>query len=256
MTTKITSFTKKFFSRYTFQISRHQAFTLAEVLITLGIIGVVAAILIPNLMEKVQDWQFKQAWKKEYAILTQAINAVYADDGVGFELSREVAGDWVQMPRYYCKLEKKLKVIKSGMNCPENPDSIPIDSAQWPVSIGPKKGYWHVDDNWKMQNGTLLHSNTTYFPMSAILVDGAMIQFTCYSEIQVDVNGYKKPNVVGKDIFHFLLKNKGTTKTTFWETANGCTSAPYYTWIDKNNYVEDCKNGSGWGCSAYYLLGN
>ena len=36
-------------------------FTLAEILITLGIIGVVAAILIPTTMEKAQDWQLKQA---------------------------------------------------------------------------------------------------------------------------------------------------------------------------------------------------
>ena len=40
------------------------AFTLAEVLITLGIIGIVAEMTIPTLMNNVQDQAFKAAWKK------------------------------------------------------------------------------------------------------------------------------------------------------------------------------------------------
>jgi len=44
------------------------AFTLAEVLITLGIIGVVAALVIPPLTNKAQSAQYKSALKKTIVI--------------------------------------------------------------------------------------------------------------------------------------------------------------------------------------------
>ena len=43
---------------------RKNAFTLAEVLITLGIIGVVAAMTIPTLISNTNGAQFKTAYKK------------------------------------------------------------------------------------------------------------------------------------------------------------------------------------------------
>ncbi len=42
-------------------------FTLSEILITLGIIGVIAAVTIPSLVQGIQDAQFKAAWKKPLA---------------------------------------------------------------------------------------------------------------------------------------------------------------------------------------------
>ena len=46
---------------------KHFAFTLAEVLITLTIIGVIAAIVIPTLNSKIKDYQFRVAYKKAYS---------------------------------------------------------------------------------------------------------------------------------------------------------------------------------------------
>ncbi len=52
---------------------RRQGFTLAEVLITLGIIGVVAAMTIPTLISNTNGAQFKTAYKKALSTLNQAI---------------------------------------------------------------------------------------------------------------------------------------------------------------------------------------
>ena len=49
------------------------AFTLAEVLITLGIIGVVAAMTMPTLMNSTQGAQYKTAYKKALSVLSQAV---------------------------------------------------------------------------------------------------------------------------------------------------------------------------------------
>ncbi|DAA83106.1 MAG TPA: hypothetical protein DCS44_06240 [Cyanobacteria bacterium UBA10660] len=48
-------------------ILRNRTFTLAEVLITLGIIGVVAAITIPSLMENVRNRDLQAQLKKTYS---------------------------------------------------------------------------------------------------------------------------------------------------------------------------------------------
>ena len=49
------------------------AFTLAEVLITLGIIGVVAAMTMPTLLNSTQGAQYRTAYKKVLSVLSQAV---------------------------------------------------------------------------------------------------------------------------------------------------------------------------------------
>ena len=49
------------------------AFTLAEVLITLGIIGVVAAMTIPTLMANINGLKFRNQFKKSISTLNQAV---------------------------------------------------------------------------------------------------------------------------------------------------------------------------------------
>ena len=59
-------------------------FTLAEVLITLGIIGVVAAMTMPTLMNSTQGAQYKAAYKKALSALSQAITLNVALEEVDF----------------------------------------------------------------------------------------------------------------------------------------------------------------------------
>lgn len=59
-------------------------FTLAEVLITLGIIGVVAAMTIPSLMNQTGQAEFKTGFKKAVSVLNQAVTMSFALDGTDF----------------------------------------------------------------------------------------------------------------------------------------------------------------------------
>ena len=65
-------------------MSKKFGFTLAEVLITLGIIGVVAAMTMPTLMSNTQGAQFKTAFKKELSTLNQAVLMQFAMDDTDF----------------------------------------------------------------------------------------------------------------------------------------------------------------------------
>ena len=57
-----------------------EGFTLAEVLITLGIIGVVAAITIPGLIQKNQANKLKSQYLKAYSEIAQSIKLMKNDD--------------------------------------------------------------------------------------------------------------------------------------------------------------------------------
>ena len=57
-------------------------FTLAEVLITLGIIGVVAAMTIPSLIQKYQEKVFVTGAKKFYSLISQAAQLAVINNGL------------------------------------------------------------------------------------------------------------------------------------------------------------------------------
>ncbi len=65
------------------------AFTLAEVLITLGIIGVVAAMTMPTLLNSTQGAQYRTAFKKALSVLSQAVVLNVALDD--YDLSQATA---------------------------------------------------------------------------------------------------------------------------------------------------------------------
>src|SRR5574344_742911 len=61
---------------------KRTAFTLAEVLIVLGIIGIVASMTIPTLMNKVAKQEYLTALKKFYSTQTDGWSRLLADEGV------------------------------------------------------------------------------------------------------------------------------------------------------------------------------
>ena len=66
---------------------KKRAFTLAEVLITLGIIGVVAAMTLPSLIQKYQENVLVTRAKKTYSVLMNGLNAYSTDLGLNGDFS-------------------------------------------------------------------------------------------------------------------------------------------------------------------------
>lgn len=62
------------------------AFTLAEVLITLGIIGVVAALTMPSLVADKRAKELETALKKNASIIQQAVLMISYEDGLSLHL--------------------------------------------------------------------------------------------------------------------------------------------------------------------------
>ena len=215
------------------------AFTLAEVLITLGIIGVVAAITIPTLMQNIQDTQFKSAWKKEYSQLEQASKLYLQDNSNNFSGVGNYA-DALQ-PYYkiikYCNSHASVQGcwVTSGTNLYLKPAWGYVRAGIPDNSANPDLG---VSQGLVLTDGTLV---STFAPWSAACDPvGSLCGW-----IIVDVNGIKIPNTVGRDIFGvWVLKDRIT---------------PIGSEMVSTGYNDACGNGdntagdSGWGCSAEYL---
>ena len=78
----LTSFLDMFFSRFTSHFSRKRvAFTLAEVLITLGIIGVVAAFTLPSVIAKYQEKVWTTSYLRVYSLLENAYRSAIYENG-------------------------------------------------------------------------------------------------------------------------------------------------------------------------------
>ena len=97
--------------------NKRVGFTLAEVLITLGIIGVVAAMTMPTLMNSTQGAQYKTAYKKALSAISQAVTLNVALDEWNF-------ADAKGSTPYTLKemLEKRMNVVRkacSGSDCSE-----------------------------------------------------------------------------------------------------------------------------------------
>lgn len=201
------------------------AFTLAEVLIVLGIIGVVAEMTIPTLMNNVSDMQFKSGWKKAFSVFSQATQKMAYDNGGSLEGYFTSDSDI---------RDKYLPYMIKSKSCNDSQG----------------EGCWPT--NTKGLNG---QTNVVSTGPAIILNDGSLVQFwlgdtNCTQAIGspatyyrcagaiVDVNGLKKPNVIGKDTFEFhILKDR---------------ILPYG--MPNESYSNDCNSsGMGQSCSAVYL---
>ena len=89
-------------------------FTLAEVLITLGIIGVVAAMTMPTLINSTQGAQYKTAYKKALSVLSQAVvmNIALED----YDLSQTVAGTNATADAEAAGAQSIYELFKNRMN--------------------------------------------------------------------------------------------------------------------------------------------
>ena len=90
------------------------AFTLAEVLITLGIIGVVAAMTMPTLMNSTNGAQYKTAYKKALSVLSQAVVLnVALDDYDLYQTTSTTTNDNASL---YNLFNNRMNVVKTGGN--------------------------------------------------------------------------------------------------------------------------------------------
>ena len=169
-----------------FANGRKSAFTLAEVLITLGIIGVVAAMTMPTLMNSTNGAQYRTAYKKALSVLSQAVVLNVALDD--YDLSQTVSGVTANSANIYNLFKNRMNVVKEVNGGTEGAEG-------WTAS--------NASDVIKFGGDAAAGSYTLFFNDGITFVfDTAQFGCTegnkttagkmCYGFI--DVNGAKNPN--------------------------------------------------------------
>lgn len=172
-----------------------RGFTLAEVLITLGIIGVVAALTLPAVITNTQNKERQEALKKAYSVLQQAL-LMYQKD----------TGENITRSTFNSKTESLKKAILPYFN-----GAIDCGKGTESTACLYKTTKYRNYNNTNNVNIALLDDG------QYISTDGMMYFFENNSEVAsgyvlifVDVNGFnKKPNQLGRDLFAFEMVENG-----------------------------------------------
>ena len=205
-----------------------QGFTLAEILITLVIIGVIAAATIPTMINNTKKQEYVSALKKTYSTLATVTNKIMNDEG----MPRGDIGGWATSHSAEYNVYKKYLSYVKACN----------SGSQECFGQG---GFKHL-------NNTAIDASWGAFEYpKLILSDGTQLIFVhrtndcsqssfgsqgiCFT-IGIDVNGEKPPNAWGKDAFIFVVKEDGLHPA-------GCDGT-------------GCPNSSGTDCACKVLREN
>ena len=183
-----------------------KAFTLAEILITLAVIGIVAALTLPGLIQNHNEkaWSTaKDLWEKK---LTETVRRMNID---GVMTGHESTEDFMNTFKNYMKVIKTCdnndinkcyspKIVTTGKD--EEPIEIETNGLTSASSMGLKE--WQTNTNtmsFVIADGTtVIMAYQKECPYADPIEDtGSQVSCMAY---MVDVNGKKGPNRVGKDI--------------------------------------------------------
>lgn len=200
-----------------------KAFTLAEVLITLGIIGVVAAMTLPALINSSRNHEFHAALRTAYSEIQQGLNLMSADLG-----NTVVPSDYPRSALYPIYKKYFRKIYDCGYGTPD--PSLCMARA----SNTSDENNFYNDLTYKTYTGHTLLTDR-FDDGQFILSNGMLVLIENPSGsvapifISVDVNGKKKqPNRLGQDLFTFQLMDNGKllpmgANGTFYDEANFCS---------------------------------
>ena len=223
---------------------KNSGFTLAEVLITLGIIGVVAALTIPTTITKFQQKTFSTAFKKEYSTLNNAINEIVFETDYTECYHLYQNGGYTSIATDCAPLKKNL-INKLNLTSKNN-------NMAYLTRIAA------VRDNGVSPNFNVAYESWLHRMSSYILKDGSILMF-CYNEIPsecsyanvafiIDTNGDKSPNRWGYDVFWLTLvkNNDGLRLSDEYSTlSEKGGSLPRN--ILLNDWGNNVKNSKDWG---------
>ncbi|MBO6087722.1 type II secretion system protein [bacterium] len=209
-----------------------KAFTLAEVLITLGVIGVVASITLPTLIKEYNKHAWVNALKENYSLLNQGFRKMMADDGVEFiadtEVWRAIGGNNYcdssadissrECKDFFTQLQKYFKITRIGVGNDYYSYDIGTSHIE---GVGYKFKYRNSSEehgssgnrihlsNGAMIQGYYFNKNPNIHPNCDAIHSAGGHMCGEAGQFSIDINGNRGPNEFGKDIFIFYISERG-----------------------------------------------
>lgn len=192
-----------------------RGFTLAEVLITLGIIGVVAALTIPTLINNYQKKEYVTQLKKSYSQFTEALKLMSADMYCTNDLACTGLFNYdtdEDRNNFGNEIVKYIKTVKNctnlnGEGCMSNLVSSNIDGSGDRDTLDESGAFQFIaTDGSSYRIDSVMAGNCKNDQSGGI--ENSKLTEVC-ATLTIDVNGpQKKPNNFGRDIFIFWITNK------------------------------------------------
>lgn len=181
-----------------------RAFTLAEVIITLGIVGIVAAMTVPALFSRIRVRQTVAKLQATQAVFNQAIKLAESEHGgditmwdIGSENTKEGS------LKLYNILKPNLKLLEdcgSSRGCFADNYKALNGTTMWA---------WQLKTHDKYARGILLNGTSFAIWSAGTGCESLSSDTFICGSIYVDVNGRKGPNRAGVDYFAFNITNNG-----------------------------------------------
>ena len=214
------------------------AFTLAEVLITLGIIGIVAAMTIPTLTRAYKLKILKTQLNQAYSIVSQSVKMLYAQSQLPPNYKNYPNNSFVNELKKYLKNGQICKTA-----CTKHSDDDYYKSEDYVTLKGDVPADYSLMDEGQLtlNNGMLVMIQNSNLSNYGIM-------------ITVDINGInQQPNRWGIDLFTFKVMNDSSLipmvnpDITYSDTANSYKRANTYCSLTSN------AKQNGIACAFYAL---
>ena len=182
-----------------------KGFTLAEVLITLGIIGIVAAMTIPALQTKINRSKVETVLKQDYSLLQQVLKMAESQDASVETLSD---GDVNTLKNWFkTYMEPNMKTVSVCYNTAGCWAKGGIKNLKGSQVYGdnPNIGIGGDIVTIRLTNGSNLNFDV-YAVGNMNKIFGINTDKTNSFVIFIDANGDNPPNIVGKDIYVLIWK--------------------------------------------------
>lgn len=176
-------------------------FTLAEVLITLGIIGVVASMTIPSLLTDISNKKLKTQFFNTYSDLNQAAKLFYANEGasvhdVDITFSHNGWGSDEILRKYMSYFKGQTRTVSGGW--------LNFDS-QHKISQRNLDGNATTRQYPCDQSSVVADITGRLFSTDDNVGASSNLKYSFGPKICVDINGIAQPNRIGYDRFVFVF---------------------------------------------------
>lgn len=231
------------------------AFTMAEVLITLGIIGIVAAMTLPSLMTKFQDKELITRAKKAFSNISNAVRLAQSENGVYDDISYifDPALSSEEVAQKFSKYFNGATVClaSSATGC----SNYFYGGIQYATYEGNADYHFKNLPKIILTSGAVIGvSQNKSCTVSLYTCDGTNPDGSCQKDengndkfhyenynfcatLQVDVNGPSKPNQYGRDIYSARIHQNGKITYTDWSPTGSRSAQNILSGKDKLDYT-------------------
>ena len=234
---------------FSYSLRKRAAFTLAEVLITLGIIGVVAAMTMPSLITNYKYKVLENQLKAAYSDLNQAAKMFQVHNDMSVSEYAASEGSIKAQKEFSKEFNSVLKNSDKVYGSTDSDGNILLGSAyEWKDITGEKSPGPSCDFSgyfWDTQGRVIGFDNSPNLGENG-------------PKVCIDINGQKAPNRYGLDYFVFMFTTDGYVIPWGQEHKDNPNCTNYYAncTVPKESYCEYKSNQTAQITCSNYAIAN